>query len=207
MRSSGKEKLSHKSRKKERKTQNIKTRSRTMITKVVSSAEPVLHLCSKPNQSFRKPVPENISSISFSSQVTKSRISIRNPSGRCRSRAKARIEAFYAPAETTETLYEVLGITETESNLSDIKKAYKQMARMYHPDVSPPDRVDEYTRRFIMVHEAYETLSNPQSRALYDRDLAGVWVLPFLLENLINIIRGWRKEGIGKAGGSVNWMS
>ncbi|KAL8483028.1 hypothetical protein ACS0TY_025909 [Phlomoides rotata] len=57
------------------------------------------------------------------------------------------------------------------SGFSDIKKAYKQMARLYHPDVSPPDRVDENTRRFIIVHEAYETLSNPQTRALYDRDL------------------------------------
>ncbi|KAL3834383.1 hypothetical protein ACJIZ3_009119 [Penstemon smallii] len=47
------------------------------------------------------------------------------------------------------------------------------MARKYHPDVSPPDRVDEYTRRFIIVHEAYETLSNPKTRALYDEDLAG----------------------------------
>ncbi|KAK6141858.1 hypothetical protein DH2020_024404 [Rehmannia glutinosa] len=108
------------------------------------------------------------------SQVTKSRISIRNPVGPCRARSiTARIEAFYAaPAETTETLYELLGVTETGSSFSDIKKAYKQMARKYHPDVSPPDRVDEYTRRFIMVHEAYETLSNPQSRASYDRDLA-----------------------------------
>ncbi|CAA2965054.1 Hypothetical predicted protein [Olea europaea subsp. europaea] len=46
------------------------------------------------------------------------------------------------------------------------------MARKYHPDVSPPDRVDENTRRFILVKEAYETLSDPHTRALYDQDLA-----------------------------------
>ncbi|KAL0369426.1 UNVERIFIED_CONTAM: Chaperone protein dnaJ 20, chloroplastic [Sesamum angustifolium] len=40
------------------------------------------------------------------------------------------------------------------------------------PGRFPPERVDEYTRRFILVHEAYETLSNPEKRASYDRDLA-----------------------------------
>ncbi|KAK4440500.1 Chaperone protein dnaJ 20, chloroplastic [Sesamum alatum] len=106
--------------------------------------------------------------LSFTSQLTKSRISVRNPSGP--RRARARIEALYAPAET---LYELLGITEGGSSPSDLKKAYRKMARKYHPDVAPPDRVDEHTRRFIMVKEAYETLSDPQTRALYDSDLAG----------------------------------
>ncbi|KAL1544588.1 chaperone protein dnaJ 20, chloroplastic-like [Salvia divinorum] len=99
--------------------------------------------------------------ISISSQRTRTR----NPSG-------AQISSLYAPVQTKETLYELLGIAENVNNFSDIKRAYKQMARKYHPDVSPPDRVDEYTRRFIMVHEAYETLSNPQTRARYDRELA-----------------------------------
>ncbi|KAG6436457.1 hypothetical protein SASPL_101356 [Salvia splendens] len=75
-------------------------------------------------------------------------------------------------AQTKETLYQLLGIAEDVKSLSDIKKAYKQMARKYHPDVSPPEQLDEYTRRFIMVHEAYETLSHPQTRALYDTHLA-----------------------------------
>ncbi|XP_047977204.1 chaperone protein dnaJ 20, chloroplastic-like [Salvia hispanica] len=88
-------------------------------------------------------------------------------------RPRAQISGVYAPpAQTKETLYELLGIAEDVKSLSDIKKAYKQMARKYHPDVSPPDQLDEYTRRFIMVHEAYETLSDPQTRARYDRDLA-----------------------------------
>ncbi|OVA04031.1 DnaJ domain [Macleaya cordata] len=57
-------------------------------------------------------------------------------------------------------------------SFSEIKQAYKQLARKYHPDVSPPDRTEEYTRRFIQVQEAYETLSDPTRRAMYDRDLA-----------------------------------
>ncbi|XP_010909969.1 chaperone protein dnaJ 20, chloroplastic [Elaeis guineensis] len=69
------------------------------------------------------------------------------------------------------SFYELLGISEGGS-YDEIKKAYKQLARKYHPDVSPPDRTEEYTRRFIEVQEAYETLSDPGRRALYDRDLA-----------------------------------
>ncbi|KAG7990966.1 hypothetical protein I3843_02G052300 [Carya illinoinensis] len=69
------------------------------------------------------------------------------------------------------SFYELLGIPESGS-LVEIKQAYKKLARMYHPDVSPPGRVEEYTKRFIRVQEAYEILSDPRRRALYDRDLA-----------------------------------
>ncbi|XP_071720907.1 chaperone protein dnaJ 20, chloroplastic-like [Rutidosis leptorrhynchoides] len=70
-----------------------------------------------------------------------------------------------------ETLYDLLGISETGTS-SEIKKAYKQMALKYHPDVSPPERLDEYTMRFIMVQEAYQTLSDPEARARYDSSMA-----------------------------------
>ncbi|KAJ8449662.1 hypothetical protein Cgig2_001318 [Carnegiea gigantea] len=69
------------------------------------------------------------------------------------------------------SFYELLGIPETVT-LPEIKQAYKQLARKYHPDVSPPEEVPEYTERFIRVQEAYETLSDPRTRAIYDRDLA-----------------------------------
>jgi len=69
------------------------------------------------------------------------------------------------------SFYDLLGIPESGS-LMDIKRAYKQLARKYHPDVSPPDRVKEYTKRFIQVQEAYETLSDPSRRIMYDRDMA-----------------------------------
>ncbi|CAL9048156.1 unnamed protein product [Musa banksii] len=73
-------------------------------------------------------------------------------------------------AKARGSFYELLGIPESGS-FDDIKRAYKQMALKYHPDVSPPDLAEEYTRRFIEVQEAYETLSDPRLRALYDRDL------------------------------------
>lgn len=68
------------------------------------------------------------------------------------------------------TFYELLGIPDTGS-LLEIKQAYKQLARKYHPDVSPPGRVEAYTQAFIMVQEAYETLSDPLRRELYDREI------------------------------------
>uniref|UniRef100_A0A2P2MA19 Uncharacterized protein MANES_03G144800 n=1 Tax=Rhizophora mucronata TaxID=61149 RepID=A0A2P2MA19_RHIMU len=69
------------------------------------------------------------------------------------------------------SFYELLGVPESCSVL-EIKQAYKQLARKYHPDVSPPDRVKEFTERFIRVQEAYETLSDPGRRSLYDRHMA-----------------------------------
>ncbi|KAK8923865.1 hypothetical protein KSP39_PZI019233 [Platanthera zijinensis] len=78
---------------------------------------------------------------------------------------------YQRAAERTESFYDLLGIPASGSH-EEIKRAYKQMARKYHPDVSPPDRAKEYTQCFIMVQEAYETLSNPACRELYDRHLA-----------------------------------
>ncbi|KAG9132768.1 hypothetical protein Leryth_014056 [Lithospermum erythrorhizon] len=69
------------------------------------------------------------------------------------------------------SFYELLGVPESFTAV-EIKQAYKSLARKYHPDVSPPGRVEEYTQRFIQVHEAYETLSDPQRRELYDKDVA-----------------------------------
>ncbi|XP_020215962.1 chaperone protein dnaJ 20, chloroplastic [Cajanus cajan] len=69
------------------------------------------------------------------------------------------------------SFYDLLGIPESGS-ITEIKSAYKQLARKYHPDVSPPDRVEEHTKRFIQLQEAYETLSDPSRRAMYDRDMA-----------------------------------
>lgn len=81
-------------------------------------------------------------------------------------------DEFLAESEAAAvSFYELLGISES-GTLPEIKQAYKSLARKYHPDVSPPGRVKEYTRRFIQVQEAYETLSDPYRRALYDRDLA-----------------------------------
>ncbi|KAM6565404.1 hypothetical protein CsatA_024532 [Cannabis sativa] len=87
-------------------------------------------------------------------------------------RSEAAVDDACVAADTgSRSFYELLGIPESVS-VVEIKQAYKQLARKYHPDVSPPGRVEEYTKRFIRVQEAYETLCDPCRRAVYDRDMA-----------------------------------
>ncbi len=62
--------------------------------------------------------------------------------------------------------YEVLGIDKSASD-ADIKKAYRKLAKQYHPDVNPGDTVAE--AKFKEANEAYEILSNPQKRSQYDQ--------------------------------------
>jgi len=62
--------------------------------------------------------------------------------------------------------YEVLGISKTASE-AEIKKAYRKLARQYHPDVNQGKK--EAEEKFKEISAAYEVLSNPEKRATYDR--------------------------------------
>ena len=63
--------------------------------------------------------------------------------------------------------YEVLGVDKSASE-TEIKKAFKKMARKYHPDLNR-DNPKEAEEKFKEVNEAYEILSNPQKKAQYDQ--------------------------------------
>ncbi|XP_042492368.1 chaperone protein dnaJ 20, chloroplastic-like [Macadamia integrifolia] len=127
-------------------------------------------------------------------------ISIENRSGSFRT--KAAINDGFIPASLEMNFYELFGISESGS-FSEIKQAYKQLARKYHPDVSPPERIAENTKRFIQVQEAYETLSDPKMRALYDRDLSRGFHLAFSARNGYPFDKGLGEKKYWKS----NWES
>ena len=65
--------------------------------------------------------------------------------------------------------YDLLGIQERErATVEQIKKAYRKLAIQWHPDKNPDNRV-EAEGLFKRIAEAYEVLSNPEKRELYDR--------------------------------------
>ena len=65
----------------------------------------------------------------------------------------------------SQDLYDILGVSR-DADDAELKKAYRRLARQYHPDVNPDPAAQE---KFGEVSRAYEVLSDPQKRAAYDR--------------------------------------
>ncbi|MBR2744870.1 MAG: molecular chaperone DnaJ [Clostridia bacterium] len=63
--------------------------------------------------------------------------------------------------------YEVLGVSKTATD-DELKKAFRKLAKQYHPDANP-DNKEEAEKKFKEINEAYETLSDPQKRKMYDQ--------------------------------------
>src|SRR5512144_337359 len=81
--------------------------------------------------------------------------------------------------------YGTLGVAR-EAPVDDIRKAYRKLARKYHPDLNPGDKSSE--DRFKNVQEAYDVLSDPKKRQMYDQ-------FGFYSDN------GFAGAGPGSAGG------
>ncbi|MDY3048663.1 MAG: DnaJ domain-containing protein [Rothia sp. (in: high G+C Gram-positive bacteria)] len=79
-----------------------------------------------------------------------------------------------------QDFYKVLGVAE-DSSEAEIKKAYRKLARKYHPDQNPGDEAAE--KKFKEVSEAYDVLSDPKQKEEYDQ------------------IRKYGAAGFGGAGG------
>ena len=71
------------------------------------------------------------------------------------------------PVSDKRDYYEVLGVEKGASD-ADIKKAFKKLARKYHPDLNR-DNPKAAEEKFKEVNEAYGVLSDPQKRQLYDQ--------------------------------------
>lgn len=97
--------------------------------------------------------------------------------------------------------YEVLGVPRNASQ-EEIKRAFRRLARQYHPDVNKSPDAEE---KFKEINEAYAVLSDPEKRARYDRfGHAGVddvqipqdWVDLFqIFADLFGDLGGWERAG------------
>lgn len=83
---------------------------------------------------------------------------------------------------STISYYVVLGIAE-DADSDTIRSAFRALARRYHPDAG----AGSSTREFRRALEAYETLSDPERRRLYDQDLRGARVRPTIIAESIDL--------------------
>lgn len=93
--------------------------------------------------------------------------------------------------------YKILGVSK-EASQEEIKKAFRQLARKYHPDVNQGNK--EAEEKFKEINEAFQALSNPQKKAQYDQygssafsaeDLAGFRNFSFNFDDLFSDFGFW----------------
>ncbi|HZY05231.1 MAG TPA: DnaJ C-terminal domain-containing protein [Anaeromyxobacteraceae bacterium] len=93
-------------------------------------------------------------------------------------------------------LYDVLGVSRGATT-DDIKKAYRRLAKKYHPDVNPGNKQAE--EKFKEVTAAFEVLSDPKRRALYD-EFGPDSLRTGFDEKKAEAYRQWKRQGAGRGG-------
>src|SRR4030081_2250705 len=73
---------------------------------------------------------------------------------------------------TRHDYYKALGV-DKKASADEIKKAYRKLARRYHPDRNPGDKAAE--ERFKEISQAHDVLGDPEKRKQYDRGGPGVF--------------------------------
>lgn len=71
-----------------------------------------------------------------------------------------------------KNFYEILEI-DLNASPEIVEKAYKTLAKKYHPDLQKGDKKYKYEEKLKLINEAYETLSDPEKRKAYDETLPG----------------------------------
>src|SRR6478736_52025 len=89
----------------------------------------------------------------------------RRPPGRNKSKSERRRRPVSQREWIEKDFYKELGVS-SHASADEIKKAYRKLARRYHPDANPGDAKAE--ERFKAIGEAYDTLSDPDRRKQYD---------------------------------------
>lgn len=111
--------------------------------------------------------------LRFSDDCSTSARFIAKPSSNISNRRRISIRAVTAAVETRRpatSLYEVLRLNPGASAM-EIKSAYRSLAKVYHPDAAARRLQECKDGDFIEIRNAYETLSDPSSRQIYDLSL------------------------------------
>ncbi|KAI9115603.1 hypothetical protein K1719_013272 [Acacia pycnantha] len=122
------------------------------------------------------PLPVVSSVRSFSSSNGAATSSVRFLPHQCRASMRSFATETRSAAVASRrpaSLYEVLRVSQNASP-REIKSAYRNLAKIYHPDSAPHRSESEDDQDFIAIHNAYATLSDPSARAIYDLSLMAV---------------------------------